>query len=257
VTLLAKVPTLIATSHRLRLGLAPIPPRDDLPLAGNFFHMCLGRVPHPDVVKAFDVSLTLYAEHGFNCSTFAARVVASSLSDSCSAVVAGIGALKGPLHGGANEAVMRMLVEIGDPSRAEAWLQAALGARRKVMGFGHRLYKHGDSRVPAMDRWGRKVAEHCGVTVWHRIEDVLAAGMLARTGIRPNLDFPSAPAFHLMGFETDLYTPIFAMARLVGWTAHIVEQAGANRLIRPASAYVGQAERHVVPLATRVRLRAA
>lgn len=243
--LLAKIPTIIATSARIRKGLAPIPPRTDLPIAENFFHMCFGRIPEPDVVKAFDVSLTLYAEHGFNASTFTARVVTSTMSDLVSAVVAGIGSLKGPLHGGANEAVMRMLLEIDDPSRALDWMKDALDRRQKLMGFGHRVYKGGDSRVPTMMEWGRRVAHAKGETKWHDIADILAEGMVRERGLHPNLDLPSGPAYYLMGFDIDLFTPIFVMARVTGWCAHVFEQSANNRLIRPLSAYVGVGRREV------------
>lgn len=249
--LLAKIPTIIAMDFRCRKGLEPIPPRNDLPMAENFFHMCFGEVPHADIVKAFDVSLILYAEHGFNASTFTARVVTSTMSDLYSAVVGGIAALKGPLHGGANEAVMHMLKEVGDPGRARAWMQDALRNNKKIMGFGHRVYKSGDSRVPTMTEWGLKVARLKGELKWHEISRELAQVMLEEKNIHPNLDFPSGPAYHLMGFDIDLFTPIFVMARVTGWAAHVFEQVAANRLIRPLSSYVGPARRTVRPLAGR------
>lgn len=245
VDMLAKAPTLVAYAHRLRRGQEPIPPRDDLGLSANFFHMVFGEVPDPVVVKAFDVSLILYAEHGFNASTFTARVVTSTMSDIHGAVTAAIASLKGPLHGGANEAVMHVLSEVGEPSNARPWLDAALASGRKIMGFGHRVYRTGDSRVPTMKAWGLKVAAIKGDTKLYAIADELQAAMLERKGIHPNLDFPSGPAYHLMGFETDLFTPIFAMSRISGWAAHVMEQAAANRLIRPLSAYTGPAQRAV------------
>ena len=249
--LLAKIPTMLGAFYRFRQGLEFIPPRRDLSMAENFFHVCLGRVPAPEVVRAFEVSLVLYAEHGFNASTFTTRVVVSSLSDIYSGVVAGIGSLKGPLHGGANEAVMKMLLEIGEPARAREWLLAALREKRKVMGFGHRVYKNGDSRVPTMKKYARQMAEFTGQTQWLDIADILETTMLEQKGIHPNLDFPSGPAYYMMGIDIDMYTPIFVMARITGWAAHILEQLAANRLIRPLSHYTGPVERPVVPRARR------
>ena len=243
--LLAKIPTIIATDYRCRNGKEPIAPKADLSMSENFFHMCFGEVPHKDIVKAFDVSLILYAEHGFNASTFTSRVVASTMSDIFSATTAGIGSLKGPLHGGANEQVMHMLKEVDDPKKAEQWMMDALKNKRKVMGFGHRVYKTGDSRVPTMDKYGRMVAKLKNQTKWHEISDVLKAVMLREKDIHPNLDFPAGPAYYLMGFEIDMFTPIFVMARTAGWSAHVFEQNAANRLIRPLTKYTGPAQRQV------------
>src|SRR5215831_6485646 len=178
IALLAKIPTMIAAFYRLRKGQEFIPPRRDLGFSENFFHMVFGKVPAPEVVKAFDVSMVLYAEHGFNTSTFTARVVVSSLSDLCSGVVGGIASLKGPLHGGANEAVMHMLLEIKEPSRARDWMLAALREKRVVMGFGHRVYKSGDSRVPTMKKYARAMAEFTKNTQWLEIEDILESVMV-------------------------------------------------------------------------------
>ncbi|RMB80714.1 bifunctional 2-methylcitrate synthase/citrate synthase [Streptomyces shenzhenensis] len=247
-TLLAKLPTVVAADQRRRRGLAPIPPDPGLGYAENFFHMCFGSVPDPDVVRCFDISLTLYAEHSFNASTFTARVVTSTLSDLYSAVTAAIGALKGPLHGGANEAVMHMLTEIGDPQRAEQWLDEALAAKRKIMGFGHRVYKYGDSRVPIMqDALDRLVARAADPDVTRKaaLHAALRHAMLSRKGIHPNLDYPAGLAYHLMGFDTPAFTPIFVMSRITGWTAHITEQLGHNALIRPLAAYDGPGQRPV------------
>jgi 2-methylcitrate synthase len=251
VRLLAKIPTMTAAFYRLRKGQEMIAPRPDLGFSENFFNMSLGHVPSPEVVRTFDVSLILYAEHGFNASTFTTRVVVSSLSDIYSGVVAGIASLKGPLHGGANEAVMEMLLEVGEPSRAREWMLAALRDKRKVMGFGHRVYKSGDSRVPTMKKYARQMAAFTGQGKWLDIADILEATMIEQKGIFPNLDFPSGPAYHLMGFDTDMFTPFFVMARITGWTAHIMEQLGNNRLIRPLSQYTGPGERRVVALPDR------
>jgi len=251
IRVLAKVPTMVAAFYRLRKGQELIPPRRELGFSENFFHMSLGRVPAPEVVKAFDASLVLYAEHGFNASTFTTRVVVSSLSDIYGGVTAGIASLKGPLHGGANAAAMQMLLEIGEPSRAREWLLTALRQKRKVMGFGHRVYKKGDSRVPTMKKYARQMAEFTGQTKWLDIADILEATMGEQKGIHPNLDFPSGPAYHMMGFDTDMFTPFFVMARITGWTAHMMEQLANNRLIRPLSEYTGPGERRVVPLSRR------
>lgn len=252
VSLMAKIPTMIAAFYRLRKGQEFIPPRSDLGFVENFFHMVFGKVPAPEVVKAFEVSMVLYAEHGFNASTFTARTVVSSLSDIYSGVVGGIASLKGPLHGGANEAVMQMLLEIGEPARAKEWMLKTLREKQHmVMGFGHRVYKNGDSRVPTMKKYARKMAEFTGQSKWLAMEDILEAVMLEQKHIHPNLDFPSGPAYYMMGFDIDMFTPFFVMARITGWTAHILEQLANNRLIRPLSKYTGPGERHVVPLAQR------
>lgn len=251
ISMMAKIPTMIAAFYRSRKGQEFIPPCSDLGFVENFFHMIFGRVPAPEVVKTFEVSMVLYAEHGFNASTFTARTVVSSLSDIYSGVVGGIASLKGALHGGANEAVMHMLLEIGDPARAREWMLNALRNKRVVMGFGHRVYKNGDSRVPTMKIYARKVAEFTGQSKWLDMEDILEATMLEQKHIHPNLDFPSGPAYYMMGFDIDMFTPFFVMARITGWTAHIMEQLANNRLIRPLSKYTGPGERHIIPLAKR------
>ena len=248
ISMMAKIPTVIAAFYRLRKGQDFIPPRSDLGFVENFFHMVFGKVPAPEVVHAFEVSLILYAEHGFNASTFTARTVVSSLSDIYSGVVGGIASLKGPLHGGANEAVMHLLLEVGEPSRAKEWMLTALREKRVVMGFGHRVYKNGDSRVPTMKKYARKMAEFTGQSKWLDIADILEATMREQKNIHPNLDFPSGPAYYMMGFDIDMFTPFFVMARITGWTAHIMEQQANNRLIRPLSQYNGHVQRGVIPL---------
>jgi 2-methylcitrate synthase len=249
--MLAKIPTMVAADYRFKKGLDFIPPNPALSLSENFFHMCFGKVPHKDIVKAFDVSLILYAEHSFNASTFATRVIASTESDIYSATVGGIGALKGPLHGGANEQVMHMMLEIGEAEKAEAWMLDALKNKKKVMGFGHRVYKYGDSRVPTMKKYAQKMADVTGQSKWMKMYDILEKTMVTQKKIHPNLDFPAGPAYHMMGFEIDFFTPIFVMARTTGWSAHIIEQHSNNRIIRPLSEYTGSAERHVRPLSER------
>lgn len=251
IRLLAKIPTAVAADYRFKKGLDFIPPRKDLSLAENFFHMCFGKVPTADVVKAFDVSLVLYAEHSFNASTFTSRVVASTESDIYSSTVAGIGALKGPLHGGANEMVMHMMLEIADASKAEQWMLDALANKRKVMGFGHRVYKSGDSRVPTMKKYAMKMADITGQHKWMQMYESLEKVMVEKKKIYPNLDFPAGPAYYMMGFEIDFFTPIFVMARTTGWSAHIIEQRANNRIIRPLSEYIGAAQRKVQPISER------
>ncbi len=249
--MISKIPTMIATDFRFRAGKRRIAPRKDLSIAENFFHMCFGKVPPKKVVKAFDVSLILYAEHSFNASTFTARVVTSTRSDIYSAVVGGIGALKGPLHGGANEAVMEMMKEIRTAKRAEPWLRDAMAKKRLIMGFGHRVYKQGDSRVPTMKASLEDLTEWSGDTKWLEIYEVLEGIFVGEKNIFPNLDFPSGPAYYLMGFPINLYTPIFVMSRITGWSAHFLEQNASNALIRPLSAYSGRAQRKVPAMAKR------
>ncbi|MEV0463689.1 bifunctional 2-methylcitrate synthase/citrate synthase [Nocardia tengchongensis] len=244
--MMAVLPTIVAADHRRRHGLDPIAPHSHLGFAENFLNMCFGTVPAPELVKAFEVSLILYAEHSFNASTFAARVVTSTRSDIYSAVTAAIGALKGPLHGGANEAVMHDMIEIGDPALAAAWLRNKLSGKEKVMGFGHRVYKNGDSRVPTMRKALLDIAAATDGGRWVRMYDVLERTMNEATGIKPNLDFPTGPAYYLLGFDIEAFTPIFVMSRITGWTAHIIEQSESNALIRPLSEYVGVPPRSVV-----------
>ncbi|WP_278263040.1 bifunctional 2-methylcitrate synthase/citrate synthase [Nocardia sp. AG03] len=244
--MLAVLPTIVAADHRRRHGLDPIPPHSHLGYAENFLNMCFGSIPSRELVKAFEVSLILYAEHSFNASTFAARVVTSTLSDIYSAVTAAIGALKGPLHGGANEAVMHDMLEIGDPALAEQWLRNKLAHKEKVMGFGHRVYKNGDSRVPTMKKAFLDIAAATDGGKWVQMYEILERTMNEATGIKPNLDFPTGPAYYLLGFDIEVFTPIFVMSRITGWTAHIIEQGESNALIRPLSEYVGVPQRTVV-----------
>ncbi|MGW9636005.1 bifunctional 2-methylcitrate synthase/citrate synthase [Nocardiopsis alba] len=243
--MLARLPVVVAADHRRRRGLEPITPDPGLGLVENFFYMCFGEVPEAEVVRCFETSMVLYAEHGFNASTFTARVVTSTLSDIYSSVTAAIGALKGPLHGGANEAVMRMFQEIGTPDRAETWLDRALTEKRKIMGFGHRVYKRGDSRVPTMRAALETLAALKGAEETMALYRALERAMLDRKGLHPNLDYPAGPAYHLMGFDIPTFTPLFVMARITGWTAHILEQQAANSLIRPLSDYTGHDHRPV------------
>lgn len=239
----AVLPTIVAADMRRRRGLDPIAPHSQLGYAENFMHMCFGEMAAPAVVEAFEQSMVLYAEHSFNASTFAARVVTSTQSDIYSAVTAAIGALKGSLHGGANEAVMHDMLEIGTPERASEWLHGKLSRKEKVMGFGHRVYKNGDSRVPTMKAALTRIAAVRNGQNWLDIYNALEGAMAATTGIKPNLDFPTGPAYYLMGFDIPSFTPLFVMSRITGWTAHIMEQAASNALIRPLSEYSGQPQR--------------
>ena len=245
VRLFAAMPAVVALDQRRRRGLEPVEARTDLGYAENFLHMTFGEVPDEMVLHGFETSLILYAEHSFNASTFTARVITSTLSDLHSAVTGAIGALKGPLHGGANEAVMDTFAAIGTAENVPAWLDATLARKEKVMGFGHRVYKHGDSRVPTMKSVLEDLVQHYERPDILALYDALEAGMRERTGIEPNVDYVTGPAYHLMGFDTGTFTPIFVAARVLGWTAHIMEQRAANALIRPLSEYVGPAEREV------------
>jgi 2-methylcitrate synthase/citrate synthase II len=249
--LLAKIPTAVAASNRISKGLDPIAPDPALPFCENFFHMVFGKVPQKEVIKAFDVSMILYAEHTFNASTFTARTITSTMADMHGAITGAIAALKGPLHGGANEAVMHMLKEIPSPEAAEAWIQDKFDHKALVMGFGHRVYKTGDSRVPTMKKYAEIMADVVGDKRWMNTSAVLARVMLEKKNIHPNLDFPAGPAYYLMGFDIPLFTPIFVCSRITGWAAHVLEQAADNRLIRPLSRYTGVEQRPVVPLAER------
>ncbi|MGO1946408.1 MAG: bifunctional 2-methylcitrate synthase/citrate synthase [Brachybacterium alimentarium] len=255
--LFAKLPAVVAYEQRRRRAggpTEPIPPREDLDYSRNLLWMTFGEEPADEVADAFRVSMVLYAEHSFNASTFTARVITSTLSDLHSAVTGAIGALKGSLHGGANEAVMHTFDEIGirpeesqdeARARAKAWMDDALAQKKKVMGFGHRVYKHGDSRVPTMKTAMDTMIEHVGRPEVLGLYDGLEQSMDEAKGIKPNLDYPAGPTYHLMGFDTEMFTPLFIAARITGWTAHIMEQRAANSLIRPLSEYDGPDERHV------------
>jgi len=245
IRLFAALPAIVAYGQRRRRGLEPVESRDDLDYAANFLWLTFGHEADPVVVDAFNRSMILYAEHSFNASTFTARVVTSTLSDLYSAVVAAIGALKGPLHGGANEAVLHIFDEIGAAENVAEWLDAALAEKRKIMGFGHRVYKRGDSRVPTMKAALDTLVEHYDRPDVAALYDTLESEFVSRKGIYPNLDYPSGPAYNLIGFDTLTFTPLFVAARVTGWTAHIMEQAASNALIRPLSEYNGPDERHI------------
>ncbi len=248
IKIFAKTPTAIAAFFRSRKGKKVIPPKKGLTFAENFFYMCFGEVPNKDIVKAFDVSLILYAEHSFNVSTFTARTITSSLSDIHGAITGAIASLKGPLHGGANEEVMHMMNKINKPEKAFKWITKALKNKEVVMGFGHRVYKKGDSRVPTMEKYFRKVASIKKDKKFVKIYDIVKNVMISNKNIHPNVDYPTGPTYHLMGFDTDFFTPIFVISRITGWSAHIMEQHAANKLIRPLSKYSGAKHRKVMLL---------
>ena len=251
VRLLAKIPTALTYGYRFSQGLEPVAPNADLDHAANLLFMLRGEKPPAYEVEAMNTSLILYAEHGYNASTFTARVVASTLADLYAAMTAAIGALHGPLHGGANEAAMHMLLEVDSPAAAEQWVLDSLAQKKKIMGFGHREYKSGDSRVPTMKKVGRQVAAAVGDTKWPDLADVVEATMMREKGIFPNVDFPCAYTYYMMDIPIPLYTPIFVASRVVGWAAHVIEQHDANRLIRPNHIYTGPEHRAFVALGER------
>ena len=244
----AKTPTALAAFYRIRKGKKLIKPRKDLTFAENFFYMCFGKVPEKEIVKAFDVSLILYAEHSFNVSTFTARTITSSLSDIHGAITGAIASLKGPLHGGANEEVMHMMNKIKKPENALKWINNALKNKEVVMGFGHRVYKSGDSRVPTMKEYFKKVCKIKRDKKFLKIYEIVEKEMIDKKNIHPNVDYPTGPTYHLMGFDTDFFTPIFVISRITGWSAHIMEQHASNKLIRPLAKYKGNKHRKVMLL---------
>jgi len=249
--IIAKASTMVGNGHRIRQGLEPMEPNPSHGAAANFLHLMTGEDPVAATVRTLDVSMTLYAEHGFNASTFACRVTVSTLSDLYSGIVAGISTLRGPLHGGANEEAMRMILEIGTPENAESWLRDALAHKKKIMGFGHREYKNGDSRSFYMSKVAKELGVEKGNTTYGEIADVLERIMVTEKGIHPNVDFPTAYGYYLLGIPIDLYTPIFVVGRVAGYCAHAVEQLDNNRLIRPKAIFDGPSHLKYVPLADR------
>jgi len=241
--LIAKVSTLITDGWRIRQGSELLPSKVDLPHASNFLYQLNGKVPEVWRTKVFDSILILYAEHEFNASTFSLRVTASTMADIYAAVTTALGTLKGPLHGGANEETMKMLREIETPERAEAWVKERLSRKEKIMGFGHRVYKKGDSRVPMMRELARSLGERFDQEHWVAICERLEEVMTREKHLCSNLDLYAAPVFHLLGIPPELNTPIFAAARVSGWCAHVIEQHEHNRLIRPRSQYTGPSRR--------------
>ena len=246
--LLAQIPLVIAEAYRATKELPVITPRPELGFAANMLHMLKGTPPEAFETKAFDVSLILYAEHEFNASTFTARVVCSTESDLHSSIVAAIGALKGPLHGGANEKVMDLLLATGGPDKADAWIRSALAKKTKVMGFGHRVYKAGDVRARILKEYAKQAAQRAGTTQWEATADIIEKVMETEKKLFPNLDWPAGRLYHAMGLDVPLYTPFFVASRVTGWAAHVIEQLEHNRIIRPRSRYTGPTEKHVTPI---------
>jgi len=249
--LTAALPTIVAAWDRIRNGQWPILPSTSLDHASNFLYMLTGKEPDPKAAKVLDACLILHADHGLNASTFSARITASTLSDLHSAIVSAIGTLKGPLHGGANEQVMRMLLEIGQPDRADQYIRGALSNKQKIMGFGHRVYKADDPRAAWLQRLSRELAESSGRQKWYQISERVRTLVQESKPLPVNVDFYSASVYYTLGIPIDLFTPIFAISRVAGWTAHVYEQYSDNRLIRPESEYIGPMDVHYAPIAER------
>lgn len=248
IRLIAKTPIAVATFHRIRNGQEPLMPKSGQSIAWNFLYMLFGEEPSEAKVRLMDTALILHADHGFNASTFTCRVIAATLSDIYSAVTGAVGALKGPLHGGANERVMRMLLEVGSVEETEAWLRGALERKEKIMGFGHRVYKTEDPRATHLRAMSKDLAEDTGQQKWYEMSRIIEDILINEKGLNPNVDFYSASSYYMMGIPIDLYTPIFAVSRVSGWVAHYIEQNNDNRLIRPGSIYVGEKDLTYVPL---------
>ncbi|MBL8059678.1 MAG: citrate synthase [Chthonomonas sp.] len=251
IRILAKASTIVGNGHRIRQGLEPLKPKPEHTIAQNFLYLMSGEEPNTQTAHVLDSSLTLYAEHGFNASTFACRVTVATLSDLYSGIASGIGTLRGPLHGGANEEAMRMLQEIGSPDKAEAWIRDALTNKKKIMGFGHREYKKRDPRAIYMTKVAKELSAEKGQTTWSEIADILENVMETEKNIYPNVDFPAAYAYYVLGIPIDLYTPIFVIARVSGWSTHMLEQLRNNRLIRPNCIYEGPTSAIWVPISER------
>jgi citrate synthase len=252
--ILAKVPTVIAAFQRLRTGNDPIPPKGHLSHAAEFLHMLTGREPDPHDVHVMDVALILHAEHEMNASTFACTVTASTLADMYSVITSGIGTLRGPLHGGANEAALKTVLDVRDASNAENYVADALAHKRRIMGFGHRVYKTWDPRYLILKKLAGELALKKGETKLFQTAEAIemsARKHLEETAIFPNVDSYSGIVFHMLGIQTDLFTPIFAMSRISGWTAHAIEYLEANRLIRPKALYVGKIGLPYTPIESR------
>jgi citrate synthase len=248
IRLTAKFPTIVTTFQRLRNGLEPVEPRTDLSIAGNFLYTLRGEVPDEVATRTIDVALVLHADHELNASTFAARVTAATLSDIYSSVVSAIGALKGPLHGGANEGVIKNLLEIGSVENVEAWVMEQFAQKKKIMGFGHRVYHTEDPRATHLREMSRQLGERTGETRFYEMSRKMEEVVKREKGLNPNVDFYSASTYYSMGIPTDLFTPIFACSRISGWTAHILEQYANNRLIRPRAEYIGGMDLKYVPI---------
>lgn len=248
VRLVAQIPTIVAAFDRMRKGMQPVAPDPALPLAENFLYMLHGTRPKPLHARVFNTALILHADHELNASTFSARVTAGTLSDLYSAITSAIGTLKGPLHGGANEQVMYMLDKIGTVENARAWVTAALARKEKIMGFGHRVYRTEDPRAIILRRLSKDVGEDAGDLKWYHMLNEVRETMMGAKNIYPNVDLYSGSVYAQMGIPVDLFTPVFAISRIAGWTAHVLEQYAHNRLIRPRAEYTGPTHRQFVPL---------
>ncbi len=248
----AQIPTIIAAWHNISRGRKPIPPRFDLSHAANFLYMLDGKEPTAEAARILDIALILHMDHGLNASTFVARAIASTESDMYSAISGAIGALKGPLHGGANEAVMKMLVQLGDISKVEQYVKDTLASKGKISGFGHRIYRTNDPRALQLRRIAGDLAKHSGNTKWYDMSEKMREVMAReRPNIYVNVDFYSASVYYTLGIPIDLFTPIFAISRVAGWTAHVMEQLMDNRIMRPESLYTGPQDQKYIPLEQR------
>ena len=247
----AKIPTIVTAFSRVRKGLDPVAPRADLSFAANFLYMLSGKEPSPIEEEAFNKALVLHADHELNASTFTARVCVATLSDIYSGVTAAIGALKGPLHGGANEQVMKMLTEIGTVDNVEPYIQAKLARKEKIMGFGHRVYRKGDPRAKHLKEMSKKLTELTGHPEYYEMSIKIYDIVTGEKNLPPNVDFFSASVYDSLGIEHDLFTPVFAVSRTSGWIAHILEQYANNRLIRPRAEYVGPNTQKYIPIENR------
>ncbi len=248
IRLTAQFPTVVAASDRIRKGLEPIAPDPELDIAANFLYMLNGEVPSADDARVFDAALILHADHELNASTFTARVVAGTLADMYAAVTAAIGALSGPLHGGANTNVMKMLLEIRSLENVESYIERALAEKRKIMGFGHAVYKTEDPRATHLRRFSEQVGKQAGDTKWYEMSRKVEEVIMREKGLFPNVDFFSASTYYMMGIPLDLYTPIFAVSRIAGWTGHVLEQYADNKLIRPRAEYIGERDQKYIPI---------
>lgn len=248
IRLQAKMPALVTGFARVRKGLEPIPPRKDLGFAANFLYMLTGKEPEPIAIEAFDKALVLHADHELNASTFTARVCVATLSDVYSGITAAIGALKGPLHGGANEAVMKMLTEIGSVDQVESYIRGKLEKKEKIMGFGHRVYRQGDPRAKHLKAMSEKLTKLTGEPEYYEMSTLIESIVTGEKNLPPNVDFYSASVYHSLGIDHDLFTPIFAVSRVSGWLAHILEQYENNRLIRPRADYTGPGMQVYIPV---------
>ena len=251
VKLQAQLPTIVAAIARIREGKEPLAPKQGVSVAENFLYMLTGEEPTETSVKALDQALVLHADHELNASTFAARVTVATLSDIYSGVTSAIGALKGPLHGGANEAVMRMLSEIGSVEKLGSYIQDKLDNRQKIMGFGHRVYKNGDPRAKHLQRMSLELGEQKGNTELYEMSVQIEELITSQKGLKPNVDFYSASVYTQLGIDRELFTPIFAISRVSGWTAHILEQLADNRIIRPRAEYIGPTNQKYIPIERR------